>query len=73
MIYTYDSIDVSALLIKTQNLKSDVDMLKNVLQSHCDVKLSVKEHNSMLQDRVLQLEKVIGASGTSGRQSSIPQ
>ena len=26
-------------------------MLKNVLQPHCDVKLSVKEHNSLLQDK----------------------
>ena len=50
---------MSTLLIKTQNLKREVDILKNVLQSHCDMKISVKEHNSSLQNRVLKLKKII--------------
>ena len=62
---TYDSIDVSALLINTQNLQTDVEMLKDVLKQHCEVHRSVHEHNSMLQDRLFQLEKVVRVSGIS--------
>ena len=62
---TYDSIDVSALLIMSQNVKTDVDLIKDVLKSHSEVHKSVQEHNSMLQDRLLQLENIVGASGTN--------
>ena len=55
---TFDHIDVTALLTNLQNVKTDVDMLKQGLKLQCETSDSLKEINAKLQDRLIQLELI---------------
>ena len=59
---TYENIDVSVLLTKMNNVHTDIEMLKDVLRSQCEVQQSTQQHNTMIQGQLFQLEKVVGAS-----------
>ena len=54
---TYDHIDVTALLNQLQNVRKDVDMLKEGLGIQCKIGDSLKEFSACLDGRVAELEK----------------
>ena len=54
---TFDHIDVTSLLNNIQNVKIDVDMLKEGLRIQTETSNSLREINAVLQNRVIELEK----------------
>ena len=62
---TFDHIDVTSLLRQMEDMKSQLDVLKDVMKYQCEISVDLKECDSNLLDRIIRLEEINGASKQS--------